>query len=287
LLASAGITPSRRRGQNFLIDLNLMQLLVDSAGLGRNDVVLEVGCGTGSLTEALAERAGKVIAVEIEPELARIAREQSVELYNVEVLQTDVLEGKNTISATVKEALVDARRQYTGRLLLVANLPYSVAAPTMINLTTAEPAVERICVTVQKEVAERMTAAPSGKQYGPLSIYLAATGEVKILRTLKPTVFWPQPEVESAIVRYVRSEEKTSRIRDMTLFKEVVALFMQHRRKMLKACTRFAAGPLERVHAWRQVFADCCIDPHVRPEELSCESYIAVANMCCEFLSKT
>jgi 16S rRNA (adenine1518-N6/adenine1519-N6)-dimethyltransferase len=264
-----------------------MRLLVDSAGIGRNDVVLEVGCGTGSLTEALAERAGKVVAVEIDPELARIATEQLAECYNVEVLQSDVLEAKNTISGTVKEALADSQREYTGRLLLVANLPYSVASPTMMNLITSAPAVERICVTVQKEVAERMAAGPSGKQYGSLSIFLAATGEVKLLRTLKPTVFWPQPEVESAVITYVRSEEKAGRIRDMTLFKEVVSLFMQHRRKMVKACTRFATGSLEKVHIWRQVFTDCCIDPHVRPEELPCESYIAIANMCSEFISKS
>jgi 16S rRNA (adenine1518-N6/adenine1519-N6)-dimethyltransferase len=286
LLVLAGISPNKRFGQNFLIDLNLMRLLIDSAGIHNNDIVLEVGCGTGSLTEELAQKAGKVIAVELDRTLAEIAERQSAQAENVEIINTDILESKNTIHHNVVEALKLARQEYSGRLMLVSNLPYSVASPVMLNLVTGPTNADSMCVTVQKEVAQRMTATPGGKHYGILSIFLTATGDVKTLRTLKPSVFWPQPEVESAMVSFVRSKKKANRIHNMEILSQVVSLFMQHRRKMLTACTKFATGKLAEVHNWHLIFEDCAVDPHKRPEVLSADEYLAIANVCDEQLNR-
>ena len=247
MLTSAGITVNKRLGQNFLIDLNLMRLLVDSANISSSDIVLEVGCGTGSLTEEIASLAGKTIAVEIDSNLAKIAKKQLASAGNITILNTDILENKNTISQTVIESLQTAREKHSGRLLLVANLPYNVASAVMINLVTGPITADAMYVTVQKEVADRMTAAPGSNDYGTLSIYLSATGDIKTIRTLKPTVFWPQPLVNSAMVRFVRKEEKAGRIKNIKLFSEAVNLFMQHRRKMLKACTKFATASLAEI----------------------------------------
>jgi 16S rRNA (adenine1518-N6/adenine1519-N6)-dimethyltransferase len=282
LLASAAVFPNKHFGQHFLIDLNLMRVLIDSARISSDDIVLEVGCGTGSLTEGLAEQAGYCIAVEVDDTLAKIAQKQLSKNENVAVINTDILESKHTISGAVIEAISQARKKYSGRLLLIANLPYNVASPVMLNLVTGPTVVDEMYVTVQKQVAERMTAKPGGRDYGTLSIFLSASGEVKTERILKPTVFWPQPQVESAMVSFIRKEEKVNRIKSMGLFGEVINLFMGHRRKMLKACTKFASGELSKIDNWPEIFEQCSIDPTQRPEKLPPEDYIAIANLCRE-----
>jgi len=285
LLASAGVEPNKRLGQHFLIDLNLMRLLVDTANISNDDIVLEVGCGTGSLTGALAERSGKVIAVEMDKTLAKIAARELATVKNVEVINADILESKNTINRTISGAVEMARKNRPGRFLLVSNLPYSVASPLMMNLITGSTVADAMHVTVQKKVADRMTAVPGDKHYGTLSIHIAATGDVKTERVLKPTVFWPQPQVNSAMISFVRKAEKGSRIQSMELLGEVINLFMQHRRKMIKACTRFVAGKLAEINNWPEIFEKCGIDPHNRPEQLQPEDFISISNLCHEYLT--
>ena len=278
LLSSAGIYPNKRLGQHFLIDLNLMRLLVDSANIQKNDVVLEVGCGTGSLTEALAGKAGRTIAVEVDRNLAEIAKKRLAGTETLELIKADILESKNTISHTVTNALALACKECPGRILLVANLPYNVASPVIMNLVTGPAIADCMYVTVQKEIADRMTAGPGSSDYGILSILLSATGDVEMIRTLKPTVFWPQPQVDSAMVSFVRNRAKADRIANMELFRETVSLFMGHRRKTLMACSKLARGKLAGIADWPEIFERCCLDPTQRPETLRAEDYIAIAN---------
>jgi len=285
LLSSAGIRPNKRLGQHFLIDLNLMRLLVDSAHIKNSDIVLEVGCGTGSLTEALAAKAGLVIAVELDKTLAKIANRQLAGVKNVRVINGDILETKNAISRTITKAIYLRRKKYPGRLpgpkvLLVANLPYNVACPVMLNLITGPVTVDAMYVTVQQEVARRMTAPPGSKYYGSLSIFLTATGDVKTIRVLKPTVFWPRPQVNSAMITFIRRKAKAGRIHNMEFFSKLVKLFMQHRRKMLKTCAKSVTGKLTQIKDWPEIFEKCSIDPTQRSDQLSPESYIAIANSC-------
>jgi 16S rRNA (adenine1518-N6/adenine1519-N6)-dimethyltransferase len=282
LLASAGVSANRQLGQHFLVDLNLMRLLADSANITDKDVVLEVGCGTGSLTEALAERAEAVVAVEVDGTLARIAKTQLAGAENVHIINADALKDKHTINADVVHALDEARKHNAGRLLLVANLPYNIASPLMLNLAAGPTVADAMHVTVQKEVADRMVAGPGGRDYGILSIFLSATGEAKKLRVLKPSVFWPEPQVDSAMVGFVRSEAKASRIADFELFADVVGLFMGHRRKMLKSCVKLAGGRLGQIRDWARIFEKCSIEPTARPGQLAAEGYIAIANLCSE-----
>ncbi len=284
LLDSAGVKPNKRLGQHFLIDLNLMRLLVNSAHIHSSDIVLEVGCGTGSLTEELALRAAKVVAVEMDRVLAQIAKEQLAEAANVQIINADVLESKNAINHDVATALRAGSEKFDGRIMLVANLPYNAAAAVMANLIVGPVFVEAMYVTVQKEVAQRMTAPPGSGDYGILSILMAAAGEVKTIRLLSPGVFWPRPQVESAMVGFHRMNEKLNRIRNIELFRRVVNLFMGHRRKMLKACTKLADERLALVKNWPDIFERAFVDPAHRPEELSAEEFIAIANNCYESL---
>jgi len=302
LLTSAGVAPNRRLGQHFLVDLNLMRLLVDSARIGSGDVVLEVGTGTGSLTEALAERSGQVVTVELDPTLAGIARSRVAGVANVQLVHADALSNKSTIAPAVVEAVAEARARLAemgqmgpigpmghspaeARLLLVANLPYDAASPLMINLVKGPLIVEAMCVTVQREVAERMTASPGRRDYGTLSIFLQATGQIEMVRTLPPSAFWPPPQVDSAIVRYVRDRDKSLQILDIGLFGEVVSLFIGHRRKMLRACAKAAPPELGGRDPWPGIFEQCSIDSTRRPEELSPDQYVALANSCHQHLS--
>ncbi|MHC4568024.1 MAG: ribosomal RNA small subunit methyltransferase A [Planctomycetota bacterium] len=160
---------------------------------------------------------------------------------------------------------------------MIANLPYNVASPVMMNLVTGPTTADAMYVTVQKEVADRMNAGPGSRDYGILSIFLAATGDVKTLRTLKPTVFWPRPQVDSAMVSFVRSSAKCNRITHMELFSEVVHLFMGHRRKTLAACCKLAGGRLARISDWPDIFEPCRIDRAQRPEKLGAVDYVAIA----------
>jgi len=280
LLASVGVVPRRKFGQHFLVDLNLLRLVAEAADIGRADVVLEVGCGTGSLTQLLAERAGRVVTVEIDPVLAGLARAQLAECDNVDLVEADALSSKGTLNPEVAEAVDRARVKRGGRLLLVANLPYDIASALMVNLAKGPVLADAMIVTVQKEVADRMEAQPNGKDYGALSIYLGATGLVQTLRVLKPSVFWPPPGVDSAIVRFVRDEAKCRRIGHMARFNEVVGLFMGHRRKMLRACVKYAPEALGGRDQWMRRFECCRIDPCWRPEALSPTQYVELANLC-------
>jgi len=278
LLSSAGVSPNKRLGQHFLIDLNLMRLLVDSANIQKEDVVLEVGCGTGSMTEALTEKAGRVIAVELDKNLSEIASKQLARSENVGIINTDILESKNALSQTIIKALDLAGKKCPGRMLLIANLPYSAASPVIMNLITGPITADGMYVTVQKEVADRMTAVPATSNYGILSIFLGATGEVKTIRTLKPAVFWPQPQVDSAMVSFVRNQAQSDRIANMELFSKTVHLFMGHCRKTLLSCSKLARGKLAEIANWPEIFEKCCINPKQRPETLSPEDYIKIAN---------
>jgi len=269
LLSSAGVSPNKRLGQHFLIDLNLMRLLVDSANIQKDDAVIEVGCGTGSMTEALAEKAGRVIAVELDKNLSEIAANHLAKSENVEVINTDILESKNTLSQTVIKALAHAGRKCPGRILLISNLPYNAASPVMMNLATGPITADGMYVTVQKEVADRMIAAPASGSYGILSILLGATGRVKTIRSLKPAVFWPQPQVDSAMVSFLHDREKSRRIVNMEILSETVHLFIGHRRKTLLACSKLARGRLAKIANWPEIFEQCRISSTQRPETLS------------------
>ena len=282
LLAGAGTQPKHRLGQNFLIDLNLMRLLIEASHLGEQDVVLEVGTGTGSFSQGIAERCGRLITVEFDTTLFNIAQTQLSKFDNVTQFNTDILENKNTLQTEVLDTVQNARGEFGGRFLLVANLPYNVGSSVMANLISGPVAADGMFVTIQKEVAERMAASPGCADYGTLSILMGATGDVHLLKKLPASVFWPRPQVESAMVSFEYNPKKARQIHDMQTFREIINLFMGHRRKMVKACVKFTEGNLEKVRHWNNVFDEAVVDPHKRPEELTPKQFVNIANLCYE-----
>ena len=232
----AGLRPDIRHGQNFLIDLNLLELLVETADIGPEDVVLEVGTGLGSLTAKMAELAAAVVTVEIDHKLFALASEHLIDFENVEMLQLDALRNKNNLNDEVLEAV---RSKMAGhperRFKLAANLPYNVATPVLSNLLSVDPLPVSMTATIQKELADRIVARPGTKDYSALSIWMQALCDIEIVRTMPPQVFWPRPKVHSAIIHIVPRAEKRERIADVAHFHGFVRGLFLHRRKFLRS----------------------------------------------------
>lgn len=274
LLSRSDISPRRQWGQHFLIDLNLMRLLADTAELQGNETVLEVGAGTGSLTDLVATRAGRVIAVEIDQALAAIAAKELNQHGNVTLINTDILSSKHTMNNEVLDAIAASQAELQGPFLLIANLPYQVSAPLMINLLFGDLICEAMFVTVQLEVANRMTAVPGTREFGPLSILLQAAGRVRQFHKIKPTAFWPLPNVYSAMIRWQRDKNLRAQIHDITALKKVVDLLLGHRRKTIKRC--LALGNIEYDPV--RLSEKLRIDLNARAETLPVEKYVQLAN---------
>src|SRR3954470_17373586 len=189
-----GIRPATRHGQNFLIDLNLVQIIVDTADLTSDDVVLEVGTGTGSLTALMAAQAAAVVTVEIDAHLFELASEQLIDLPNVTMLRLDALRNKNTIDERVMDAVGEQLAAAPDhRFKLVANLPYNIATPLLSNLLLSRHVPHSMTITIQKELAERITALPSTKDYSALRVWIQSQCTAEIVRLMPPSVFWPEP----------------------------------------------------------------------------------------------
>jgi len=231
----AGIRPDTRHGQNFLVDLNLLNVLAETAQLTADDVVLEVGTGTGSLTALLAQSAAHVVTVEIDEALHQLACESLADLNNVTMLHQDVLRNKNNLHPNVLLAIEDQLRDTpASRIKLVANLPYNVATPVISNLLATDLKPESLTVTIQKELADRMTAIPGTKDYSALSIWIQCQCEVNVVRVMPPTCFWPRPKVNSAIIHIEPKAELRDRIPHRDLFHSFIRSMFFHRRKLLR-----------------------------------------------------
>lgn len=236
LFAQHGYNPRTDLGQNFLIDLNIVEYIVQQAQLSSRDVVLEIGSGTGGMTTFLAQTAGQVVSVEIDSNMYALASAETAELENVQLLNTDALKNKNHFAPEVLEAVqaaLDVDPQRT--LKLIANLPYSVATPVVSNLVATELPWSRMVITIQYELGLRMAAKPRNSHYGSLSVWLQSQCQVKLLKKLKNTVFWPRPKVNSAIVLITPDPKARGQIVDRKFFLDFIRRVFHQRRKLLRS----------------------------------------------------
>jgi len=277
-LAEVGIKPKSKHGQNFLIDMNLLDIIAATAKLESTDVVLEVGTGTGSLTSIVAPQVAEVVTVEVDPQMHQLASEELIDCENVTLHLGDALESKHHVDEDVLELLraklaKDPRR----KLKLVANLPYNIATPLISNLLAGSLVPTTMTVTIQKELAERICAAPSTKNYGALSVWVQSQCTAELVRIMAPSVFWPKPKVDSAILQITLDEARRVAIFDLPYFHRFVRTLFLHRRKFLRSSL---------VASFKEALAKSEIDEVLhtlgfgetsRAEELSVEQILKLA----------
>lgn len=263
LLGAHGFHPTKLRGQHFLVDRNLIDAIVRDADVGEGDCVLEIGTGTGILTDALASRAGRVVTCDLDARLQGIAKGLREWPPTVTFLLEDILAGKHKLNAEV----IDRWQAEAGgpggalRPRIVSNLPYSVATPVLANLLWDGVPFHDAVVLVQREAAERFVAKPGTGDYGPMAIAVALLAEAAILRHVPPQVFWPAPKVESAVLRLLpRAPGKARELRDAGLPSLLQDAFQQRRKTLRK---RFGEGRLLAAG----------IAPTARPEEVPPEAW--------------
>jgi 16S rRNA (adenine1518-N6/adenine1519-N6)-dimethyltransferase len=277
--AEVGLNLVKRHGQNFLIDLNLLRLLVETADLQPNDVVLEIGTGTGSLTAQIAPQVAAVVTVEIDRRLHQLAGEEMIDHANVTMLLQDALRNKNNLDDAVLEAVRSRLGEQAGRQLkLVANLPYSVATPVISNLLLTDITPVSMTVTIQKELADRIVARPGTKDYGALSVWVQSQCNAEVERLLPPEAFWPRPLVHSAIAHIRFVPEKRARIADLVYFHDFVRSMFFHRRKFLRSVLISACKNDLTKAEIDEIMADLRFGPDTRAEQLSAEAMIALCD---------
>lgn len=236
LFEEHGFHPNTRLGQNFLIDLNIIEYVVEQAKLQPHDLVLEIGAGTGGMTAFLAQQAGQVLAVEVDANMHKLASTVTREYENVTILNCDALKNKNHFAPQVLEQIEQklALDEIRG-LKLISNLPYNIATPVVSNLVATDLPWERMVITIQYELGQRMAAKPSRSHYGSLSVWLQSQCRVKLLKRLPPQVFWPRPKVNSAIVQLLPDEFGKAKIADRPFFQDFLRRLFHQRRKYLRS----------------------------------------------------
>jgi len=278
LFESSDLHPDRRLGQNFLVDGNQLRMLVHAAHLGPLDTVLEVGAAIGNLTELLVERAGRVVAVEVDPAVAFIGQERRAGAENLDYIVGDILAGKHHIAGSILDVVHVRQKRLGGPLKVVANLPYGVATPLVAELVMKDPPPERLVFTVQEEVGERLMAKPGTREYGPVGVLVQALADVEILRRLGPSVFWPQPKVYSAMLRVHPMTTFRKRIADLAVFRRTIEGLFAHRRKRAAKSLALSDELGRSAEQWAARLADVGLDPEARGEMYAVDEIIHLAN---------
>ena len=266
VLERHGFKFSKSLGQNFLIDGNIVRKIVSEANITSNDYVLEIGPGMGTLTEELALRAKKVVAVELDNTLIPILEETIGKYNNVEVIHGDIL--KVDIEKLINDKLNG------GPIKVVANLPYYVTTPIIGKLIEDNLNIDSIIVMVQKEVAERMVAQPGGKEYGTLSVFINFYCQPEIIVKVPKTVFMPQPKIDSAIIKLKIKKELPEIDRDK-FSKVVKASFSKRRKTIINSLSSYGFNIDKDII--REVLENANIDLNIRAENLSIEDFIKIS----------
>ncbi len=271
ILDRYGLRPRKGFGQNFLVDPSVPRAIVADAGVGPEDAVLEIGPGIGSMTQFLAENAKTVVAVELDKGLLPVLADTLMEYRNVHVVQGDIL--KTDIGAL-------SRAYNEGRpFRVVANLPYYITTPILMELLSSHAPVSSLTVMMQKEVAERLTAAPGTAAYGALTLAVAYRCSVAYCRTVPATCFFPRPQVDSAVVRLDVLPQPRVQVKNEDFLFRITRCAFGQRRKTLVNCLYNQAGLGLSKEELAGVLASLGLPETVRGEKLDLETFAALADI--------
>lgn len=270
-LVGNGFRFKKNLGQNFIGDVNLLKAIVNDAGADEDDTVLEIGAGAGTLTRALAERVKKVVAFEVDEELSDALKKVTEEYPNAEVHFADVLKLKDA----------EIREWVTEPFKVIANLPYYVTTPMIMRFAESELNVSSMTLMMQKEVADRLTAKEDTENYGAITVALRAIADVEIKRTIDRKMFYPRPNVDSALVKIDFRRDKYG-FSDYKLFKRTVKAAFAMRRKTL-ANNLVSAFGIKKTDA-EKLIEKSGFPTNIRGESLSCEDIILLSDNLSKFI---
>ena len=270
LMKKYGITANKRLGQNFLIDDNVVNNIVNSANVTKQDLVIEIGPGLGTLTNNLLEKAGKVIAIELDDRMIKILKDRFSLYDNFELLHDDVLKVN-------LHGLINQNKGMCQSVKIVANLPYYITTPIIMKLLEEKLDIDSITVMIQKEVADRITAIPGQKDTGAItySVYYYANPEKVCF--VSRDCFIPAPEVDSEVITLNIREEPPIKVNDETvLFKVIKASFMQRRKTLLNGLIN--GGIIKNKEEGKQLLQKLNLPENIRGENLSMEQFAQIVN---------
>jgi len=251
------IYPKKSLGQNFIVDLKVLDRMSEIAELSKNDEVLEIGAGLGTLTTYLAVRAKRVVAIEKDKRLFESMRSSIYHLPNLELILGDALK-------------INFREFFTGnKIKVISNLPYSISSPILIKLLEQRDIFSLLIIMIQREVGERITAKPGGRDYGSISVLLQTFFDISIELLVHPEAFWPKPKVDSVVLKLVPLTNPKINIRDEKLFKKIIRAAFSSRRKILANSLR-SLFPKNEVE---EILKTAEIDRKRRAETLSIEEF--------------
>ena len=264
-------TFQKKFGQNFLIDTHVLDKIIRAANITKDDFVLEIGPGIGTMTQYLAEAAGEVCAVEIDKNLIPILQDTLKDYDNVTVINNDILK------VDIRK-MADEKNQ--GRpIKVVANLPYYITTPIIMGLFENHVPVESITVMVQKEVADRMQVGPGTKDYGALSLAVQYYAEPYIVANVPPNCFMPRPKVGSAVIRLTRHSQPPVQVNNEKLMFQIIRASFNQRRKTLANSLKNYEGLSFDKEEIEQAIAACGFQPAIRGEALSLEEFAILSNV--------
>lgn len=273
ILEKHGFSFKKSLGQNFLIDPNVLENIVSHANLTKEVGVIEIGPGIGALTEHLARKAGKVVAYEIDGRLLPVLADTLSPYDNVKVIHQDVLE-------TDLKGMIEKEFLGYEEIVVVANLPYYVTTPIIMKFLLERIPITGMIIMMQKEVADRITATPGTKAYGSLSIAIQYYMDASVAMIVPKTVFVPQPNVESAVLKLTRKKELPAEVKDEDfLFQVSKGSFVQRRKTILNNLQTSLPNGKEKKEILLASFEEAGIDPGRRGETLSIEEFARLSNV--------
>ena len=270
VLNKFGLTAQKRYGQNFLIDSNILEKIVASAGITKDDTVLEIGPGIGTLTQHLAEAAKKVICVEIDKNMIPVLEYTLADFDNVTVINQDIL--KADIVQILKENGAASAK-------VVANLPYYITTPIIMELLEKDLPIESITVMIQKEVAERMQTGPGSKDYGALSLAVAFYSNAEVKMTVSPNCFIPRPNVDSAVIRLDKLKEPAVKVNNKSeMFRIIKGAFEQRRKTLTNALSHSSAYKTDKKNI-ENALLEMGKNVNIRGEEFTLEDFARLSDI--------